>query len=423
MKRHKLFALVLSVILSVATLSAAPITTYASTSTSCTTTLSSQDVTIAEVTTSSVKLAWGKLKGASSYIVYKLNPSTGKYVKYKTTSSLSCTIKNLSKGKTYSFKVAGLIKKNSKLYVQKKTPAITITTQKELIDSPSISASNNNLEHIRVTGKHSTKLDNGAEYIYSSNITIYRSETPNGTYRAIASIPQKYLSYSYIDSDIVPGKTYYYYSVATENKTGYVSKKSPVASVSIPKEFTYELVNGQAYITSCNATGDITIPSYIDGYKVVGLDCELFYGRNNITRVTIPATVTEIGEWDYVFSYCYKLEEIIVDPANPAFCSVDGVLMNKDKTVIYNYPCGKHDKSYTIPDTVKILCCTSFASSKLTDLYIPSDTTWYTYTFWNNGGLTIHYPLGGRTAAQVDKSISKGQVHSSDSLYPTYFNM
>ena len=58
------------------------------------------------------------------------------------------------------------------------------------------------------------------------------------------------------------------------------------------------------------------------------------------------------------------LESIEVDKGNKKFSSLDGVLMNKDKTELIQYPGGRKETTYTIPETVKIIGNHSFFSNK-----------------------------------------------------------
>ena len=55
-------------------------------------------------------------------------------------------------------------------------------------------------------------------------------------------------------------------------------------------------------------TGDIEIPSTLDGKNVVELGSEAFKGATNITKVVIPNTVKEIGLW--AFQGCTSLSKI-----------------------------------------------------------------------------------------------------------------
>ncbi len=55
-----------------------------------------------------------------------------------------------------------------------------------------------------------------------------------------------------------------------------------------------------------------------------------------ITEITIPSTVTNIDS--FAFYYCYYLSGIYVDEANEYYMDEDGVLFNKDRTVLIQYP-------------------------------------------------------------------------------------
>lgn len=193
--------------------------------------------------------------------------------------------------------------------------------------------------------------------------------------------------------------------------------------------FTYTVLeDGTASITGCSLSGDIVIPAKIDGYTVTNLARQLFYGTYGPTSLTIPATVTYFGEsasdnmWDYVFSYCWSLTAIHVDSANPTFCSVDGVLYSKDKTMLINYPCSRPGETFHVPYGVDYLCCTSFASCEnLKKLFLDwNETWWFTYTFYNTGDLTVYYLPGSYTETKVNQDISNGFTHDQDESRCTF---
>ncbi|MGN1194125.1 MAG: leucine-rich repeat domain-containing protein, partial [Acutalibacteraceae bacterium] len=83
------------------------------------------------------------------------------------------------------------------------------------------------------------------------------------------------------------------------------------------------------------------------------------FSSNALENVFIPDTVKTLG--DRVFAYCTTLTRIDVDADNPNYCSVDGVLFNKDKTVLMQYPVGKADTSYSIPYGVETIDKYAFA--------------------------------------------------------------
>ena len=92
-------------------------------------------------------------------------------------------------------------------------------------------------------------------------------------------------------------------------------------------------------------TGAYQIPN-----SVVSIGEYAFYDCDGLTSITIPNSVTSIG--DYAFRYCYSLTEINVDASNKNYSSQDGVLFDKNKTVIIQYPIGNTRASYNIPDSV-----------------------------------------------------------------------
>lgn len=105
-----------------------------------------------------------------------------------------------------------------------------------------------------------------------------------------------------------------------------------------------------------------------ESLKTIGR--EAFMGSNLTGTVRIPASVESIGE--YAFSY-NRVREFRVDGDNPSYCSEDGVLFDKAKTILYNYPTARTDSAYTVPRSVGLLYCTSFArAGNLRELYVPS---------------------------------------------------
>lgn len=79
--------------------------------------------------------------------------------------------------------------------------------------------------------------------------------------------------------------------------------------------------------------GEYIIPDGIEEIR-----SEAFYGCK-ISSVYIPDSVVRIGE--EAFSRCRNLTTIDIDEANPCYCSVDGVLYNKDKAILIQSPAGK----------------------------------------------------------------------------------
>jgi len=85
---------------------------------------------------------------------------------------------------------------------------------------------------------------------------------------------------------------------------------------------------------------------------VTGLMSEFGFSHLlKLQSVKLPASLTTIKP--AMFHFCLSLESIDIDPENPAYTTVDGVLYNKPVTELVHYPLGKKDKTYTIPAGVK----------------------------------------------------------------------
>jgi hypothetical protein len=68
-----------------------------------------------------------------------------------------------------------------------------------------------------------------------------------------------------------------------------------------------------------------------------------------MTNINIPASLTNLGQ--NAFCFCNNLTTVKVDANNPAYSSEDGILFNKDRTVLLLYPEAKPG-NYTVPDQV-----------------------------------------------------------------------
>jgi hypothetical protein len=138
--------------------------------------------------------------------------------------------------------------------------------------------------------------------------------------------------------------------------------------------------------------GVLTVPSALNGLPVTGIGEEAFTncssllrvsisngirslgsaafsGCSGLTNVALPKSVTNLS--DFVFGYCTNLVAITVDALNPSFCSVDGVLFDKQQTRLLECPLGKTG-SFTLPGSVTSLGHWAFATCVgLTSLSLP----------------------------------------------------
>ena len=139
-------------------------------------------------------------------------------------------------------------------------------------------------------------------------------------------------------------------------------------------------------------SGSVTIPSSVtynsNIYSVSSIGYTAFSGCSELTEVTIPSSVTYIGE--FVFYDCRNLTEILVSSSNEKFSSENGVLFDKDKTILIIYPARKNDNSFTIPNSVTSIGDYAFTNcSSLTSVIIPNSVTSIgNSAFWHCNELT-----------------------------------
>ncbi len=75
-----------------------------------------------------------------------------------------------------------------------------------------------------------------------------------------------------------------------------------------------------------------------------------FYGCEKLETITIPSTTANIGS--RVFGACDSLKTINVDANNNYYSSEDGVLFDKEKAELINYPNGRFDEEFELPATL-----------------------------------------------------------------------
>ncbi len=125
---------------------------------------------------------------------------------------------------------------------------------------------------------------------------------------------------------------------------------------------------GDFAFNQCMALPNITLPA-----TVTNIGPYTFQSCYTITNITIPRSLLTVGEG--AFANCFALPAIIVEPGNPNYIAVDGVLFNTGQTLLCSYPDGKIGTAYSIPPTVTQIGGAAFWSSALSTIIIPSSVT------------------------------------------------
>jgi hypothetical protein len=114
------------------------------------------------------------------------------------------------------------------------------------------------------------------------------------------------------------------------------------------ENYGYRLSDEGAFIHSyTGGKSQLTLPTEIEGYPVVGISERAFIAHPKLRSVFIPHTITHIGEG--AFAGCRYLRDILVDPLNPNFTSTNGVLFDKEFKRLIQYPAGNKRLYYEVP--------------------------------------------------------------------------
>ncbi|MDD3129814.1 MAG: leucine-rich repeat protein [Candidatus Izemoplasmatales bacterium] len=200
----------------------------------------------------------------------------------------------------------------------------------------------------------------------------------------------------YSDSNLIT--SYHFTTVPAENITVYA--KWILAVADDVSDYSFYLLEDDTYqISRYNGSNSkVVIPSFYLGKPVTVIGYNAFYGNETITNIyfqkdsqltridtqafqkcknlstiTIPPTVTSIGAnvfgscWNlrsvtfpssilyidqYIFQDCLSLESISVEGDNQFYISENGVLFDKQKTLLISYPAKKNDTTFQLPSSI-----------------------------------------------------------------------
>ena len=150
-------------------------------------------------------------------------------------------------------------------------------------------------------------------------------------------------------------------------------------------------------------SGSYAIPGGVKYVRVEPYGIVSPFSCEGLTSISIPDSVEEMS-WA-PFADCPQLKEINVNSGNRNYSSENGVLFNKEKTIIVAYPPGKTG-AYTIPTGVTELGDYAFFNCiGLTSLTIPEGVTSLYYAV----GDYIHTAFincTGLTSVAIPKSVT-----------------
>lgn len=140
----------------------------------------------------------------------------------------------------------------------------------------------------------------------------------------------------------------------TTIRSGVFNGCKALSSIALPSGLTS--IESSAF-SECLSLQTITLPETLTTIGSFAFsECEA------LSSISIPAATTDIGIG--VLASCTSLQRIEVDPNNPIY-STDpaGVLFNKDKTCLLQYPAGRTSAKYDIPSGVTTIKEAAFRNS------------------------------------------------------------
>lgn len=155
---------------------------------------------------------------------------------------------------------------------------------------------------------------------------------------------------------------------------------------------SYQICSDHVVITGCDKTVTAAvIPAEIENLPVTEIGSSAFSDCAYLREISIPDSVTLISSG--AFSKCTSMRsilipeyveeiatdafscgiaEIIVADGNLNYSSQDGVLFNKEQTVLLDYPEGSLAVSYSVPDGVTEIAAEAFSECRnLQEIIIP----------------------------------------------------
>lgn len=136
--------------------------------------------------------------------------------------------------------------------------------------------------------------------------------------------------------------------------------------------FYYHILNdGTAEISEyVGEESTLTIPEQVNGIPVTSFKIS----GDNLTVLNIPSSFVSYDKYDQYMYWLgwHNLKEINVDPDNAVYSSVDGVMYNKDKTVLIQVPMAREGSSYTVPEGVSDIGYNAFYNSKISEIWLPN---------------------------------------------------
>jgi hypothetical protein len=136
---------------------------------------------------------------------------------------------------------------------------------------------------------------------------------------------------------------------------------------------------GDAAFLDCKNLSEIYLPQSLKRIN------QFVFGGTAIKGLNLPASLEFIG----IIGRCTSMVKINVDPANPNYQSIDGVLYDKQVTTLLHVPSQLKIQKLKVPESVRTIALRSIMASKLTSIQIPKDAQIHEEAFLGSENLRV----------------------------------
>lgn len=224
------------------------------------------------------------------------------------------------------------------------------------------------------------------------SFSVFAEQSGDYTYEVIDSQTCRITGYTGDDTKLVIPSEIEGYTVTEIGDSAFETEDEDpikIEEVTLPESIVY--IGYTAFFGT--AISEIVIP---EGVEVI--EQQAFDACPNLVSATLPSSLITLGT--SVFgSQDTNLQEINISADNQNYCSVDGVVFSKDMTKLIQYPIGKIESSYSIPNTVTTVGEYAFMEcANLKNVNLPkSVTTIEDFAFCNTGIQSVVIPENIKT--------------------------
>lgn len=150
----------------------------------------------------------------------------------------------------------------------------------------------------------------------------------------------------------------------TAISSGAFSQNGTITDVTLPDGI---IKIGDHAFTECTSLKSVNLPE-----GLLSLGDLVFQGDILLDEIILPASLIHIGM--NPFDRCDSLTEIQLSESNNYFTTDDGILFDRQKTILISYPAGKTDINYTFPEEITEIAFAAFSENKyLEEITIPEN--------------------------------------------------